>query len=73
MAPRGAAQVPRWIRADDHIREALRFAEKVSPDNSRNLHAPNERYLDFLQGIVGPARDILHKNNLKGFHELRAA
>jgi len=70
---RSGASAPRWIREDDHIHDALRFAEKVSPDDSRNLLAPNERYLDFLQGIVGPARDILHKNNLKGFHELRAA
>ena len=70
---RSGASAPRWIAEDDHIREALRFAEQVSPDGSRNLLAPNERYLDFLQGIVGPARDILHKHNLKGFHELRAA
>ena len=70
---RSGASAPRWIREDDHIRDALRFAEKVSPDDSRNLLAPNERYLDFLQGIVGPARDILHKQSLKGFHELRAA
>jgi hypothetical protein len=26
-----------------------------------------------LQGIVSPARDIIHKHDLKGFHELRAA
>ena len=58
---------------DDHIREALRFAEQVSPDGSRNLLAPNESYLDFQRGIVRPARDILHTHNLKGFHELRAA
>ncbi|ROM54045.1 integrase [Pseudomonas canadensis] len=70
---RSGASAPRWITVDDHIRDALRFAEQVSPDGSRNLLAPNERYLDFLQGIVGPARDILHKHNLKGFHELRAA
>lgn len=70
---RSGASAPRWITVDDHIRDALRFAEKVSPDDSLNLLAPNERYLDFLQGIVGPARDILHKHNLKGFHELRAA
>ncbi|WP_426109199.1 integrase domain-containing protein [Pseudomonas sp. TWR1-1-4] len=70
---RSGASAPRWITVDDHIRDALRFAEKVSPDGSRNLLAPNERYLDFLQGIVRPARDIIHKHNLKGFHELRAA
>ncbi|WP_339525105.1 integrase domain-containing protein [Pseudomonas sp. EL_65y_Pfl2_R96] len=70
---RSGASAPRRITVDDHIRDALRFAEKVSPDGSRNLLAPNERYLDFLQGIVRPARDILHQHNLKGFHELRAA
>ena len=70
---RSGASAPRWITVDDHIRDALRFAEKVSPDGSRNLLAPNERYLDFLQGIVRPAREILHQYNLKGFHELRAA
>jgi integrase len=70
---RSGASAPRWVTVDDHIRDALRFAEQVSPDGSRNLLAPNERYLDFLQGIVDPARDILQKHNLKGFHELRAA
>ena len=70
---RSGASAPRWITVDDHIRDALRFAEKVSPDGSGNLLASNERYLDFLQGIVLPARDIIHKQNLKGFHELRAA
>ena len=70
---RSGASAPRWIMVDDHIRNALRFAELVSPDGSRNLIAPNESYLDFLQGIVRPARDILHQHDLKGFHELRAA
>ncbi|MGV8887206.1 MAG: integrase domain-containing protein [Pseudomonas sp.] len=70
---RSGATAPRWIRVDDHIREALRYAEQVSPDGSRNLLAPNESYLDFQREIVRPARDILHTHNLKGFHELRAA
>lgn len=70
---RGGATAPRWITVDAHIREALRYAEQVSPDGSRNLLAPDESYLNFQQGIVRPARDILHKHNLKGFHELRAA
>ena len=70
---RSGASAPRRITVDDHIREALRFAEQVSPDVGRNLLAPNESYLDFLQGNVRPARDILHTHNLKGFHELRAA
>ncbi|WP_448110176.1 integrase domain-containing protein [Pseudomonas lini] len=70
---RSGASAPRWIRVSDHIREALRFAHQVSPDSSRNLLAPDESYLDFQREIVRPARDLLHKHNLKGFHELRAA
>jgi hypothetical protein len=70
---RGGAIAPRWIRADDHIRDALKYAAQTSPDDSCNLLAPNESYLDFQQRVVRPARDILHQHNLKGFHELRAA
>lgn len=70
---RSGESAPRWITVDDHIRDALRFAEQVSPDGSRNLLAPNESYLDFQQEIVRPARDILHMHSLNGFHELRAA
>ena len=70
---RSGASAPRWITADERIRDALAFALQVSPDGSRNLLAANERYLDFQQVIVRPAREILHTHNLKGFHELRAA
>ncbi|MBC2689798.1 integrase domain-containing protein [Pseudomonas kielensis] len=70
---RSGASAPRWIWVDDHIREALRYAEQVSPDGSRNLLAPNESYLDFQRIIVRPARHLLHQHNLKGLHELRAA
>ncbi|MGY3284829.1 integrase domain-containing protein [Pseudomonas fulva] len=70
---RAGASAPRWIAVDDHVRDALGFAWHVSPTGSRNLIAPNERYLEALQEFVRPARDILHAHNLKGFHELRAA
>ncbi|MGH2420772.1 integrase [Pseudomonas sp. C 49-2] len=70
---RSGASAPRWITVDDHIRDALRFADQVSPDGSRNLLAPHESYRDFQQVLVRPAREILHTHNLKGFHELRAA
>lgn len=70
---RAGASAPRWIAVDNHIRGALRFAEQASPAGSRNLIAPNESYLNVLQEVVRPARDILHAHNLKGFHELRAA
>ncbi|WP_046785183.1 integrase domain-containing protein [Pseudomonas putida] len=70
---RAGASAPRWIAVDDHVREALRSALQVSPAGSRNLIAPHESYLSFLQEIIRPARDVLHAHNLKGFHELRAA
>ncbi|ALY52913.1 integrase domain-containing protein [Pseudomonas aeruginosa] len=70
---RAGASAPRWIVVDDHIRDALGFAERVSPAGSRNLIAPSESYLNVLQEVVGPAREVLHAHDLKGFHELRAA
>ncbi|MGR3967538.1 tyrosine-type recombinase/integrase [Pseudomonas sp. 910_23] len=70
---RSGASAPRWITVNDVIRVALGYAEKVSPEGSRNLIAPHESYLHVLQDIIRPARDILHGHNLKGFHELRAA
>ncbi|MBF8779987.1 integrase domain-containing protein [Pseudomonas fulva] len=70
---RAGASAPRWIEVDDHIRGALRFALQVSPADSRNLIAPNESYLNVLQEIDRPAREVLKAHDLKGFHELRAA
>ncbi|MBI6884639.1 integrase domain-containing protein [Pseudomonas putida] len=70
---RAGASAPRWIAVDDHVRDALEFARKVSPYGSRNLIALHESYLHFLQQIIRPTRDTLHAHNLKGFHELRAA
>ncbi|EMO4457500.1 TPA: integrase domain-containing protein [Pseudomonas aeruginosa] len=70
---RTGASVPRWIAVDHHVQEALGFAQQVSPGSSRNLIAPDESYLSLLREIIRPARDILHAQNLKGFHELRAA
>ncbi|POA18534.1 integrase [Pseudomonas sp. FW300-N1A1] len=70
---RAGASAPRWIAVDDYVRDALALAEQVSPAGSRNLIAPNESYLNVLQEVIRPARDILHSHNLKGFHELRAA
>jgi integrase len=70
---RAGVSAPRWIAVDQHVRDALGFAERVSPAGSRNLIAPDESYLNVLQEIVRPARETLHAHNLKGFHELRAA
>jgi integrase len=70
---RTGASAPRCIAVNEHVQNALEFAQQVSPGSSRNLIAPHESYLDVLQKIIRPARDILHAHNLKGFHELRAA
>ncbi|MBC3451020.1 integrase domain-containing protein [Pseudomonas mosselii] len=70
---RAGASAPRWIAVDGHVRGALEFAQQVSPAGSRNLIAPDESYLNVLQEIIRPARDVLHAHKLKGFHELRAA
>lgn len=70
---RSGASAPRWIAVNDHILDALKFAQEVSPDGSRNLLTPEESYAEFTRETVRPARDMLHKHNLKGFHELRAA
>ncbi|AZE46524.1 Integrase [Pseudomonas chlororaphis] len=70
---RSGASAPRWIAITDQVRDALDMACEASPKGSRNLLAPDESYKDFLQIVVRPARDILHKQGLKGFHELRAA
>ncbi|WP_238067234.1 integrase domain-containing protein [Pseudomonas shirazica] len=69
---RAGASASRWIAVDRHVQDALGFARQVSPAGSCNLIARHESYLTFLQEIVRPARIILHANNLKGFHELRA-
>lgn len=73
MALKAAVPAPRWIAVDDHVRSALEFAWQVSPTDSHNLMAPHESYLNLLQQIIRPARNILHVHNLKGLHELRAA
>jgi integrase len=70
---RAGASASRWIAVEDYVRDALALAKQASPAGSRNLIAPNENYLNVLQEVVRPARDILHGHNLKGFHELQAA
>lgn len=70
---RAGASAPRWITVNDHVREALGFAQQVSPAGSRNMIAPHESYLSLLQQLIRPARDILHALTLKAFHELRTA
>jgi len=70
---RSGASAPRWIAVNDHVRGALAFARQVSPVDSQNLIASPQSYLNVLQEIIRPARDILHTHKLKGFHELRAA
>ncbi len=70
---RRGASAPRWVPATDALRAALAQARAVSPRGSRNLLAPGESYAAFINRIVRPAREVLHRHGLKGFHELRAA
>lgn len=70
---RAGASAPRWIAVDEQIRDALAFAIQVSPECSRNMVAQSESYKEFSLRVAGPARDVLHTHNLKGFHELTAA
>lgn len=63
---------PRWIAATQEVKAALQLARGASPSGSRNLLARDESYAAFLQQSVRPAREILHEQGLKGFHELRA-
>lgn len=55
------------------MKTALLLAQNASPAGSHNLLARDESYATFLQQTVRPARETLHKQGLKGFHELRAA
>ncbi|WP_223454229.1 integrase domain-containing protein [Pseudomonas sp. GL-RE-19] len=70
---RSGASAPRWIKAGNEVKEAILFASNASPTGSRNLLARDESYAMFLQQTVLPAREALHQQGLKGFHELRAA
>ncbi len=70
---RAGSSAPRWIAVDHHVQNALGYARQVSPAGSRNLIAPHENYLNVLQEIIRPTREVLHAHNLKGFHDLRAA
>lgn len=70
---RSGASAPRWVIANEAVKAALQFARHAAPTGSRNLLARNESYAVFLQHTVLPSRVTLHKQELKGFHELRAA
>ncbi len=70
---RRGASAPRWVPATDTLRAALAQAWAASPRGSRNLLAPGESYVEFINRIVRPAREVLHRHGVKGFHELRAA
>jgi len=70
---RSGASAPRWIEANEQVKRALLLAQSASPAGSRNLLARGESYATFLQQTVRSAREILHEQGLKGFHELRAA
>lgn len=52
---------------------ALEYALSVKPKLSRNLLAPDEKYIDFKCQSAQRLRPILKENGIKHFHELRAS
>jgi len=70
---RSGASAPRWVIANGAVQAALQLAHHASPIGSRNLLARDESFAEFMQRTVLPARKILQKHGLKGFHEMRAA
>ena len=70
---RSGASAPRWVIANQEVKAALLLAREASPVGSRNFLHRAESYAAFLQQTVLPAREILQRHELKGFHELRAA
>ena len=70
---RSGTSAARWIVATEEVNAALHLARRVSPFGSHNLLDQAESYVAFLNRSVLPAREILHRHGLKGFHELRAA
>ena len=70
---RSGAAAPRWVMADKEVKAALQMACQASTTGSRNLLLQGESYANFLLQTVRPARDLLQKQGLRGFHELRAA
>ncbi|MBD9458788.1 integrase domain-containing protein [Pseudomonas sp. PDM05] len=70
---RAGATAPRWVVANDEVKAALQMACHASPAGSHNLLVQGESYANFLKQTVRPARGLLQKQGLKGFHELRAA
>ncbi|MCE7765259.1 DUF3987 domain-containing protein [Pseudomonas putida] len=70
---RSGASAPRWIMANEAVKAALQLAFRAAPTGSSNLLARNESYAEFLHQTVLPTRETLHKQELKGFHQLRAA
>lgn len=69
---RSGASAPRWIIANEDVKAALQLAREVSPAGSRNLLHQTESYAAFVQRTVSPTREILHRHEIKGLHELRA-
>lgn len=70
---RAGASAPRWIAVKKEVLAAIQFAVDASPSGSRNLLAAHESYSTFIHQTVCPARRMLQRYGLKGFHELRAA
>lgn len=65
--------VDRWVPATPSGISALNRALEASPDGSRNLLAPGEKYIQFVDGELNRGREHLKAAGIAKYHDLRAA
>lgn len=73
---KGGRDAPRWIPVGEAQRQALANALAARPEGSRNLIAPQERYVDVAiarSSELNRARAPLQQHGLPGYHDARAA
>ena len=73
---KGGRRANRLIQCGEEQKEALTFALKEKPAESRNLLRRDETYWEFAiarQSEINRARAILHRHGITGYHDARAA
>jgi len=66
-------EVDRWVKVTPEGAEALARAVAASPEGSRNLLAPSEKYIGFVRGEISAGRAHLKDAGIGKYHDLRAA
>lgn len=70
---KGGRTAPRWVPVSEQARFAIQRAIEVRPVGSKVLISPNENWKQFKNGELNRAREVIHQNNGKGYHDARAA